>query len=45
MALMNEGFYHFSFGSFLIGSTHTEQDIDDLVAGIERALHNLELVG
>src|SRR5215207_414149 len=45
MALMNEGFYHFSFGSFLIGSTHTEQDIDDLIAGIERALHNLDLVG
>jgi glutamate-1-semialdehyde 2,1-aminomutase len=45
MALMNLGFYHFSFGSFLIGSTHTEQDIDDLIAGLEQALHNLELVG
>jgi glutamate-1-semialdehyde 2,1-aminomutase len=45
MALMNRGFYHFSFGSFLIGSTHTEQDIDDLLAGIEQALHDVELVG
>lgn len=44
VALMNEGFYHFSFGSFLLSTTHTEADIDSLLGGIERALHNLGYV-
>lgn len=44
VALMNLGFYHFSFGSFLIGTTHQESDIDALVGGIEEALHNLGYV-
>jgi glutamate-1-semialdehyde 2,1-aminomutase len=44
IALMNLGYYHFSFGSFLLSTAITEQDIDDLVAGIEQALHNLGLV-
>jgi len=44
MALMNLGFYHFSFGSFLLSTAITEQDIDDLLAGIEQSLHRLGLV-
>src|SRR5215213_7342764 len=44
VALMNEGFYHFSFGSFLLSTTHTEADIDSLLGGIERALHHLGYV-
>lgn len=44
VALMNEGYYHFSFGSFLLSTSHTEADIDSLLAGIERALHNLGFV-
>ena len=36
VALMNEGYYHFSFGSFLLSTSHTEGDIDSLLAGIER---------
>jgi glutamate-1-semialdehyde aminotransferase len=44
VALMNEGYYHFSFGSFLLSTSHTEGDIDSLLAGLERALHNLGYV-
>jgi glutamate-1-semialdehyde 2,1-aminomutase len=44
IALMNLGYYHFSFGSFLLSTAITEQDIDDLIAAIEQALHNLDLV-
>jgi glutamate-1-semialdehyde aminotransferase len=44
VALMNEGFYHFSFGSFLLSTSHTEADIDSLLDGLERALHNLGYV-
>ena len=45
VALMNEGFYHFSFGSFLLSTVHTEDDIDALLSGIERSLHRLGYVG
>lgn len=44
VALMNDGYYHFSFGSFLLSTSHTEADIDSLLAGIERALHTLGYV-
>jgi len=45
MALMNEGFYHFSFGSFLLSTEILEQHIDALLGGIERAMHSLGYVG
>jgi glutamate-1-semialdehyde 2,1-aminomutase len=44
VALMNLGYYHFSFGSFLLSTAITEQDIDDLIGGIEESLHRLDLV-
>jgi len=44
VALMNLGYYHFSFGSFLLSTAITEDDIDSLIGGIEQALHNLGLV-
>ena len=36
LALMNEGYYLFKFGSFLLSTTHTEGDIDSLLGGLER---------
>ena len=45
MALMNEGFYHFSFGSFLLSTEIREPHIEALLGGIERAMHNLGYVG
>lgn len=44
MALMNEGCYHFSFGSFLLSTCIGAEDVDFLLASLERALHNLDLV-
>jgi glutamate-1-semialdehyde 2,1-aminomutase len=44
IALMNRGCYHFSFGSFLISTTHTEDDMDYLVDAIDESLHALEYV-
>lgn len=43
--LMNLGYYHSSFGSFLLSTAITEQDIDNLIGAIEQSLHNLDLVG
>jgi len=36
--------HHVSFGSFPLSTSHTEDDIDSLLGGIERALHNLGYV-
>ncbi len=44
IALMNRGCYHFSFGSFLLSTTHTEADIDHLLGALDESLHALGFV-
>jgi glutamate-1-semialdehyde 2,1-aminomutase len=44
LALMNDGFYHFSFGSFLLSTEIGENEIDDFLAAVKRALHTVDLV-
>jgi glutamate-1-semialdehyde aminotransferase len=44
LALNNEGFYLFSFGAFLLSTAVTEADVDAFLAGLERALHAVELI-
>jgi len=44
LGLLNEGVYQYSFGSFLLGASHTEDDIDEFLEKFERSLHAVELV-
>ena len=44
LALNNEGYYLFSFGSFLLSTCVTAEDIDGFLAALERALQAVELV-
>lgn len=44
LALMNDGFFQMSLGYFLIGALHGPAEIDSFLAGLERALHAVELV-
>jgi glutamate-1-semialdehyde 2,1-aminomutase len=45
MALMNEGWFTFSFGYLLINRAFTAEQIDDFHEALERALRAVELVG
>ena len=44
LGLLNEGVYQYSFGTLLIGASHGDEEIDEFLAKLERALHNVELV-
>jgi glutamate-1-semialdehyde 2,1-aminomutase len=44
LALMNEGYYQFSLGYFLLSAAHTEDEIDGFLAALERSLHRLGYV-
>ena len=44
LGLLNEGVYQYSFGTLLIGASHGYVEIDEFLAKLERALHNVELV-
>ena len=44
LALMNEGIYQMYFGTFLLSSAIGEQEIEDFLAALERALHTLGYV-
>jgi hypothetical protein len=41
---MNEGYYQMSFGYYLLSAAIGEEEIDGLLAALERALHTLGLV-
>jgi glutamate-1-semialdehyde 2,1-aminomutase len=45
MTLMNLGVYQYSFGSFLLGMEHDEEDMHRLVAAMDEALQRLGYVG
>jgi glutamate-1-semialdehyde 2,1-aminomutase len=45
MTLMNLGVYQYSFGSFLLGMEHDEEDMDRLVGAIDEAIDRLGYVG
>jgi glutamate-1-semialdehyde 2,1-aminomutase len=44
LALMNQGYYQFSLGYFLLSAAHTEEEIDGFVEALERSLHTLGYV-
>ena len=44
LGLLNEGVYQYSFGTLLIGASRGYVEIDEFLAKLERALHNIELV-
>jgi glutamate-1-semialdehyde 2,1-aminomutase len=44
LALMNEGYYQFSLGYFLLSAAHTEEEVDGFLAALERSLHTLGYV-
>jgi hypothetical protein len=44
MALMNEGWFTFSFGYLLLSRLMDERRIDELLAALERSLRAVELV-
>jgi glutamate-1-semialdehyde 2,1-aminomutase len=45
LALMNEGYYQFSLGYFLLSAAHTEEEIDGFLDALDRSLHTLGYVG
>jgi glutamate-1-semialdehyde 2,1-aminomutase len=44
LALCNEGYYLFSFGSFVLSTAVTEADVDGFLAATERSLAAVELI-
>ena len=44
LALLNEGYYQFSLGYFLLSAAHTEDEIDGFLAALDRSLHTLGYV-
>ena len=44
LALLNEGYYQFSLGYFLLSAAHTEEEIDGFLSALDRSLHTLGYV-
>jgi glutamate-1-semialdehyde 2,1-aminomutase len=44
LALMNEGYYQFSLGYFLLSAAHTAEEVDGFLTALERSLHTLGYV-
>jgi glutamate-1-semialdehyde 2,1-aminomutase len=44
LALLNQGYYQFSLGYFLLSAAHTEEEIDGFLAALDRSLHALGYV-
>jgi glutamate-1-semialdehyde aminotransferase len=44
LGLLNEGVYQYSFGTLLLSVVHGDEEIDEFLAALERALHAVDLV-
>jgi glutamate-1-semialdehyde 2,1-aminomutase len=44
LGLLNEGVYQYSFGTLLLSAAHGDDEIEEFLAALERALHAVELV-
>lgn len=44
LGLLNEGVYQYSFATLLLSAEHGDEEIDEFLAALERALHAVNLV-
>jgi glutamate-1-semialdehyde 2,1-aminomutase len=44
LGLLNEGVYQYSFGTLLLSAVHGDEEIDEFLAALERALRAVDLV-